>query len=190
MPTQTKARRLRAARCTSHCKNCSHYPRGVRIRAGTFNERDACVDLWLEALRDRDGQDQGSEVAARVRAKFESPEVRFAIVDEPPIAFALTVDPGRSKPRIALLELLAVAPSHAGRGLGRALLADAMRVATEHGFSAIELRMREGNRRAEALYVSAGFLPRGEPAPHPLGGPPMIEYTRELLRCTPESRVR
>ena len=157
------------------------YPRGVRIRAGASNERDYCVALWLEALRERDGQVQGVEVAARVRAKFDSPVVRFAVVDEPPIAFALTVDAGRSERRIALLELLAVAPSQAGRGLGRALLADAMREASRLNFSAIELRVREGNHRAAALYASAGFVPRGEPVPHPLGGPPMLEYTRDLL---------
>jgi ribosomal protein S18 acetylase RimI-like enzyme len=163
----------------------------VTIRAGAASDRDAAVDVWTAALEARDGQSQGSEVRARARAKFERDWVRFAVVGTDPVAFALTVDggsmggapghPGAGTRRLAVLELLAVAPGSARQGLGRSLLVDAIRAATELGYSAIELQVRASNIRAQNLYAAAGFEPHGEPAPHPLGGAPMIEYRRELL---------
>ncbi|MGA1835409.1 GNAT family N-acetyltransferase [Herbiconiux sp. 11R-BC] len=155
------------------------------IRAGASDERDACVAVWLEALRARDEQDQGPEVATRAHAKFDRPLVRFAVAvagaRDDPTAFALTEGAGiRSGERIAMLELLAVAPSDAGRGVGRALVVDAIDAAARLGCSTLELQVRAGNSRAEKLYSSLGFTPQGEPAPHPLGGPPMVAYARPL----------
>ncbi|RFA15515.1 hypothetical protein B7R22_06715 [Subtercola boreus] len=49
------------------------------IRAGTADERDICVAIWLDALRASDGHEQGLEVAARAHAKFEQTIVRFAV---------------------------------------------------------------------------------------------------------------
>ncbi|MGD8195772.1 GNAT family N-acetyltransferase [Herbiconiux sp. P18] len=153
----------------------------MSIRAGTSDDIEACVGLWVGALQARDGVEQGPEVAARARAKFTRPIVRFAVVGDEPSAFALTVDEGaRADGRVALLELLAVAPGEAGRGVGRALLGDAIRSATRLGHTSIELDVRAGNSRAEKLYASAGFTPQGDPTPHPLGGPPMIRRALPL----------
>ena len=171
------------------------------IRAGSDNDRQACVELWCAALKARDGQVDAAAVTARARDKFTHPIVRFAVVDETtahgtgPVAFALTVDLGgralggrafgdralgdRAGSRAATFELLAVAPDESGRGLGRALLTDAIQSAADLGYASIELLVRDGNSRAQGLYTAAGFEPFGEPEPHPLGGPPMVRYTRE-----------
>lgn len=58
---------------------------------------------------------------------------------------------------IASIDHLAVVPGAQGRGLGRALLRAAIRVAGAAGYSVIELSTGETNERALALYASEGF---------------------------------
>lgn len=153
----------------------------VIIRAGASDEHEACVRIWLDALRARDGTEQGPDVATRARAKFTRPIVRFAVARLEPSAFALTVESSTDSERpVAMLELLAVEPGNAGRGIGRALVADAIEAATRAGFTAIELSVRAGNDRAAKLYASCGFTRQGDPMPHPLGGPPMLGYALQL----------
>jgi ribosomal protein S18 acetylase RimI-like enzyme len=148
------------------------------IRAGTNADRALCVDLWLTVLETRDGQTQTPAVASRALAKFDKLAVRFAVVGKSPIGFCLMVDDAIR--RVAVLELLAVSPTASGRGLGRALLADAIRTAEEIGYPTIELQVRSGNQRAERLYVAAGFERSGDPVPHPLGGAAILTYERKL----------
>lgn len=51
-----------------------------------------------------------------------------------------------------------VAPEHAARGIGRALLEACVRKArTLPGLEQLDLTVTEGNRRAKALYEKAGF---------------------------------
>jgi GNAT superfamily N-acetyltransferase len=153
----------------------------VKIRAGSPDDRGPCIELWLQALRARDGRGQDDAVAERARAKFHRPLVRFAVIGSDPRGFALTVDAGDGPGRhSALLELLAVAPSETGHGLGRILLDDAIQTATQLGYLLLKLHVRAGNDRAEKLYKASGFEPHGDPAPHPLGGHPMIAYERTL----------
>jgi ribosomal-protein-alanine N-acetyltransferase len=52
---------------------------------------------------------------------------------------------------------LAVAPSAWGGGVGRALLAAALDVASSRGTSAVYLEVRDSNERARRLYQSSGF---------------------------------
>lgn len=52
---------------------------------------------------------------------------------------------------------LAVASSHEGRGVGKALLAHAERWAREHRCRLLTLAVFPGNERARSLYASAGF---------------------------------
>lgn len=54
---------------------------------------------------------------------------------------------------------LAVAPSHDGRGVGRALLAHAEEWAREHRCALMTLAVFPGNERARALYESMGYGP-------------------------------
>ena len=155
----------------------------MNIRVGAADEREICVAIWLAALRARDGRDPGLDVAARAHAKFEQTTVRFAIAGTKATGFALTVDTGRtSESGSARLELLAVDPDHLGRGIGRALLDDAVEAASRRGYSVLELHVRSGNTAAQKLYSSAGFSAYGNPTPHPLGGEPMVGYTLRLAK--------
>jgi ribosomal protein S18 acetylase RimI-like enzyme len=52
---------------------------------------------------------------------------------------------------------LAVLPGYRGRGVGRELLAAVERKARALGCCKLTLEVQEGNRRARALYESAGF---------------------------------
>jgi ribosomal protein S18 acetylase RimI-like enzyme len=154
-----------------------------RIRAGRLDRDVAdCVALWLTAVGARDGSiPDPAAMTARMTAKFDQPVLRFAVAEQGRAiaGFALTV---RRPPRtggvdLAFLDLLAVAPDHAGRGLGRTLLADALAAAERLGHPTMELKVRDGNGPALALYRSAGFVRIGEPEPHPHGGSPMITMT-------------
>jgi ribosomal protein S18 acetylase RimI-like enzyme len=56
-----------------------------------------------------------------------------------------------------LTELYLVAEAR-DRGVGRTLLAEAERLAVEHGAHALHLMVRPENERAHALYVKAGYV--------------------------------
>jgi Acetyltransferases len=62
---------------------------------------------------------------------------------------------------MARLYSLAVAPGHAGKGLGHALLDAAEAAAIEHDRIVLRLEVREDNAAAIALYRKAGYRPIG-----------------------------
>ena len=76
----------------------------------------------------------------------------------------------------AYLEELYVAPEQRGKGIGRALLEQAMEVAREAGATRMELGTSETDTAARALYESCGFSNR-EGGPE---GPTMLFYERDL----------
>lgn len=150
------------------------------IVAGSIPEDiERCVDVWIHALRHRDGDVDSGPVAERMRKLLDGPVLRFALTGEPLAGFALTI-PKKNDETTAVLERIAVLPSSVGQGHGRALLRDAIRCSTEAGFCSIELAVRRGNA-AIRLYEAAGFAAVSAPAPHPLGGEPMITYRRDLV---------
>jgi ribosomal protein S18 acetylase RimI-like enzyme len=61
------------------------------------------------------------------------------------------------KPGVWRVEILAVAESARGRGIGTALLREVVRDARESGASAITLEVVDTNGRARLLYESVGF---------------------------------
>jgi ribosomal protein S18 acetylase RimI-like enzyme len=130
------------------------------IRTGSGLDIESCVDLWARVIAARDGSHVIAEVAQKARAAFEQPIVRFAAVGSPPHGFALTVARGH---RVAHLSRICVDPSAASRGLGSALLADAIRHAHDSGFAWMSLDVRETNARAISLYARAGFVAVSEP---------------------------
>jgi ribosomal protein S18 acetylase RimI-like enzyme len=76
----------------------------------------------------------------------------------------------------AHLQELYVVPGLRGRGIGRALLEEAMAAARAEGATWIDLGTGETDTAARALYESAGFSNR-EGGPD---GPAMLFYEREL----------
>ncbi len=76
----------------------------------------------------------------------------------------------------AHLQELYVVPALRGRGIGRALLEEAMAQARRVGATGIDLNTGATDSEARALYESSGFTNR-EGAPD---GPSMLFYEREL----------
>jgi GNAT superfamily N-acetyltransferase len=58
-----------------------------------------------------------------------------------------------------------VEPAHRGRGIGRALLEEAISWALTRGARRVALGVTCGNAAASRLYAAAGFVPIGEPGP-------------------------
>ncbi len=150
------------------------------IRAGRVpDDVEHCAGIWVRALAARDGSVDAETMAERVREAFDAPIVRFAVATSPRAGFAL-VESGRSDPGEAYLHYLAVDPDGTGRGVGGALLADAVAHARAAGFRSLTLEVRSENTRAIALYLRAGFVPDGEATPHPTAGYPMQPYRLAL----------
>ncbi|MBT2486196.1 MULTISPECIES: N-acetyltransferase [unclassified Microbacterium] len=113
-----------------------------------------------------------------MKSLFDGPVIRFALSGKPLAGFALTT-PKPGDGTSALLERIAVLPEATGQGTGRALLRDAVQSSKGAGCSTIELAVRRGNA-AIRLYETEGFEAVSGPVPHPLGGEPMITYSRHL----------
>ena len=80
-----------------------------------------------------------------------------------------------SRAQEAYLAELYVVPSQRGRGYGRELITEAMRVAREQGADYAFVVTSDDDRLAQRLYEAAGFRrTEGE------GGPLMLAYEREL----------
>lgn len=151
----------------------------AEIVAGNVPEDiERCVDVCIAALRHRDGVVDTGPVAERMRRVLERPIIRFALMGESLMGFAVTA-PKPGEATTAVLERIAVMPSFAGEGRGRALLRDAMLSSREAGFSTIELGVRRGND-AVRLYEGEGFAIASGVMPHPLGGEPMLTLSRHL----------
>ncbi|WIB68041.1 GNAT family N-acetyltransferase [Curtobacterium sp. MCBD17_035] len=159
---------------------------GIQVRPGTAIEADACVDLWLAALTDRDGEDQGAPVRERARSKFALPGAELLVATRTGdcgagseiVGFAVTSDRGDA---VVGLELFATRPDARGLGVGRALLERVLAEAEASGAVLVELESRVTNARAIAVYEAAGFRPEGDPVPHPLGGDPVVRYALPVV---------
>ena len=80
-----------------------------------------------------------------------------------------------SRAQEAYLAELYVVPSQRGRGYGRELITEAMRVAREHGADYAFVVTSEDDLLAQRLYEAAGFRrTEGE------GGPLILAYERDL----------
>ena len=69
------------------------------------------------------------------------------------------LSPWRSKPAYAtsVEDSVYVHPAHQGRGIGRALLAELVRVATAHGFHAVFARIVGGHEASIRVHEGLGF---------------------------------
>jgi ribosomal protein S18 acetylase RimI-like enzyme len=81
--------------------------------------------------------------------------------------------------------LLFVDPAHAGRGVGRALLAAADDAMRDAGREEAFLFVHERNERALAVYAAAGYRPDGYVRESDFGGTDIREL-RLVKRLTPE----
>jgi ribosomal protein S18 acetylase RimI-like enzyme len=117
-------------------------------------------------------------LAERMRGLIASGETVVLLVGEGPDGLAVL----RFRPSIwsdaleCYLAELYVAPDRRGRGLGRALMEEALRVARQEGADYMDLGTSEDDTAARGLYESLGFSNReGRP-----DGPLNYFYEREL----------
>ncbi len=93
-----------------------------------------------------------------IRKAFDSPDTSVLVPDvEGRAAGYLTLEQGRPEARIGLV---AVAPDQQGRGLGEALLVEAVRLAHAHGAGRLSVVTQGRNSRAVRLYERGGFRAR------------------------------
>ena len=118
------------------------------------------------------------ELTKTVRSLLEEGEISVLLAAEGPDGIALL----RFRPAIwtagleaHLQELYVVSPLR-GRGIGRALLEEAIELSREHGADGIDLNTGETDLAARGLYESMGFTNR-EGGPD---GPSMLFYEREI----------
>lgn len=65
----------------------------IKVRdGGGIADEQSCIELWIQALADRDGPIDVEVVALRARQKFNQRIVRFGKVGENVKGFALTVE--------------------------------------------------------------------------------------------------
>lgn len=85
----------------------------------------------------------------------------LAIVDERPVGLANCIEGFSTFAARPLLNIhdIAVLPGFRGRGIGRALLAEAESIARSRGCCKMTLEVLQGNTTARAAYLSFGFKP-------------------------------
>jgi ribosomal protein S18 acetylase RimI-like enzyme len=160
-------------------------------------DADPCVDVWLAALRERDGHEPAPGTAERAATKLASPWVTARGVRDATtpasgasgspaprlLGFALVTEPGSGHAAdpadAAYLSMLAVAPGHARRGLGGALLDAVVADARASGHARLVLHVVPQNEAAVRLYRSHGWRPDGELHRHPVLGLPVQSYLFE-----------
>lgn len=121
------------------------------------------------------------ELADRLSELLEGGHVTVLLAHERETGAAVGVAVTRIQPSLwsraqeVYLAELYVVPSQRGRGYGRELVTDAMRIARERGAEYALVVTTEEDRLAQRLYEAAGFRrTEGE------DGPVMIAYEREL----------
>ncbi|GGD95199.1 ribosomal-protein-alanine acetyltransferase [Tsuneonella deserti] len=109
---------------------------------------------WGEAWTRR--QVSESLVFPHTHSRLFGEDGQVALPEQPAAGFTLV----RAAPGEEELLLIAVHPSHRGRGLGRRLLDQVIADARQRGAERVFLEMRSNNP-AERLYRAAGFEPIG-----------------------------
>ncbi len=100
----------------------------------------------------------GDRLSARqFRFHLDNPRARLRVLVEGKRLLGYHLVLTRAGSRWARLYSLVIDPAARGRGLGRALLADAERQARQAGCTGLRLEVRQDNVAANALYAAAGY---------------------------------
>ncbi|HVQ31370.1 MAG TPA: GNAT family N-acetyltransferase [Vicinamibacteria bacterium] len=135
------------------------------FRPATSGDLNAVLPL-LRDFYAEDGEAYDAEAGTALLALLADPSLGrvVLIVDDEGVAVGYVVVAfGYSlefRGRDAFVDELYVAPTHRGRGLGRAALREAERCCLEAGIRALHLEVRPGKTEARGLYASAGYADR------------------------------
>ncbi|HHU08831.1 MAG TPA: GNAT family N-acetyltransferase [Intrasporangiaceae bacterium] len=121
----------------------------ARIEVG-----DRLVDDWLAGLRQHRAAPDGPARAVLTG----SPEQRFALVRDGAGAVIAVARLGVSD-GWGGIGAMWVAPDHRRQGLGRSMLGELARAATDLGCVSLHLQVEDDNDAAHSLYAQAGFTP-------------------------------
>ncbi|HLV12100.1 MAG TPA: peptidase C39 family protein [Trueperaceae bacterium] len=124
--------------------------RGFAVRRAERRDLDALVELEKGFPGDRMSRASLSRLLGRESAVVLVAESGGEVIGDAVVLF-------RSGFRSARLYSMIVSPEHRGRGVARALLAEAEAAARERGSVSLRLEVREDNRPAIALYESEGY---------------------------------
>ncbi|MCU1423991.1 MAG: family acetyltransferase [Microbacteriaceae bacterium] len=120
-----------------------------------FKPRDepAVIDLWNVCKLTRPWNDPVKDIARKLTVQ---PEL-FLVgeIDDELVATAMFGFDGTR----GWVHYLAVAPSHQGERLGRALMAEGERLLTNLGCPKLSLQVRTDNERVLGFYRALGYLP-------------------------------
>jgi ribosomal protein S18 acetylase RimI-like enzyme len=153
--------------------------RGIQIRRAEARDADDIARLLHDFnLEYSEPTPTIEELAETVGRLLEEDEITALLAGEGPDGIALL----RFRPGLwsagleAYLQELYVVPDLRGRGIGRALLTEAIELSRARGADGIDLNTGETDTAARELYESMGFSNR-EGGPD---GPSMLFYEREI----------
>jgi ribosomal protein S18 acetylase RimI-like enzyme len=121
------------------------------IRPFHEDDTDAVVALWEECDLTRSWNDPRKDIERKLQVQREW----FLVVEEDAQVVA-SVMAGYDGHR-GWVNYLAVASSHRGHGLGRALMAEVERLLLAAGCPKVNLQVRNTNRDALAFYKRLGY---------------------------------
>jgi ribosomal protein S18 acetylase RimI-like enzyme len=145
----------------------SPVPDGLRLQVGRFEEARPVFDAAAEAFRDHWGERDESEEAFRrfITDPLSPPELWVVAWDGDEIAGVVTnkldaPDEDGSGGRLGTLDSVSVRRPWRRRGLGRAMVAESLRLLRDAGATRATLGVDTDNQqRALDLYTGAGFEP-------------------------------
>ncbi len=159
---------------------------GITSHVAQDEDVDACVGLWLRALKERDGRGATAGTAERCRGKLKNSRVSWRVYwsGHTLTGFGLVSEPGSGYPtdpqEAAYLSLIAVDPHAQGAGLGKRILTELVAEATCAGYPSLVLHVMTNNTAAVALYTGQGWLPHGPLLEHPLTKETVQTYVLDL----------
>jgi ribosomal protein S18 acetylase RimI-like enzyme len=125
----------------------------VEIRAFDIADEDAVVDLWDTAGLTRPWNDPRADIRRKLTVQ---PELFLVAVDGGELVGSVMA--GYDGHR-GWLYYLAAAESHRGRGVGRALVAEAERLLEALGCPKVQLMVRPDNVGVRGFYDALGYEP-------------------------------
>jgi len=136
----------------------------VTLHVATTSDLETILRLLVAQFDAHEIDLPDSVLREAVAAIFQRDDLGFFVVAHDggdavgmaAVSFAWTLEHGG---RSAWLDELYVLPERRGRGIGTALLREAVRHAAASGCAAVDLEVDRDHRRAEALYAREGFHP-------------------------------
>lgn len=137
----------------------------MTLRCAQLDDAPVLVELWSEALRRADGQDQLADLELIIKGAAASPEQRLVVAEyDGELAGAVflrltTVTPVNLEPVVQAISPH-VLPQYRRHGVGRMLMESAVTFAEELGVGHVATAAASGSRDANRFMARLGFGPQ------------------------------